>query len=438
MRRLTTPKIASLKPRDARYEVTDPASPGLQLRVETTGDKRWILRFFWHGRRQRIVLGKFPLVSHSAAQGLAQRARNLIDQGIDPRAAERRGVALRSTGEPISADAHANPHSMETLVHEFMTLHVNRSMKQPYPIRMLLEANVLGAWRHRDARTIKPREVIELLDPIVERGSPVMANRVASILSQLFRFGVHRAIVEDSPVKLLYRPGGREKPRQRVLSDAELRIFLADRRAATRFARLAHVITVLLLTGQRRGELAGARWAQVDLYARTWRIPPEHSKNGRPHTVPLSDWAVHEFMELRSLAGKSAWVLPNAEGSGPLDAKLLTRGLAKCQKRFQELGIGAFTLHDLRRTCRTGLARLRIPPHIAERVLNHVQDKIPATYDVHDYLDEKRDALDKWARFLAELLPAHASRPVWRDPEAPSERDQLASTTAESSQRSLH
>jgi integrase len=274
---------------------------------------------------------------------------------------------------------------------------------------MQLEANVLSAWRHRDARTIKPREVIELLDPIVERGSPVMANRVASILSQLFRFGVHRAIVEDSPVKLLYRPGGREKPRQRVLSDAELRVFLADRRAATRFARLAHVIIVLLLTGQRRGELAGARWAHVDLYARTWRIPPEHSKNGRPHTVPLSDWAVLEFMELRSLAGKSAWVLPNADGSGPLDAKLLTRGLAKCQKRFQELGIGAFTLHDLRRTCRTGLARLRVPPHIAERVLNHVQDKIPATYDVHDYLDEKRDALQKWAQFLGGLLPSAAA-----------------------------
>ncbi len=262
---------------------------------------------------------------------------------------------------------------------------------------------MLPQWKGRDARTIEPHEVIELLDRIVDRGSHVMANRVAAILTQLFKFGIHRRIVKASPVQLLYRPGGKEKPRERSLADDELKAFLADPKAATRYERLAHALVVLLLTGQRRGELALARWRDVDLAAKTWTIPAENSKTGRGHVVPLSDWAVRELETLKQMAKKSAFVLPANGGSRPIDAKQLTRGVARCQTRMKKLGVDAFTLHDLRRTCRTGLARLKIAPHIAERVLNHAQEKIPGTYDVHDYLDEKRDALEKWAAHLAGL-----------------------------------
>jgi integrase len=267
----------------------------------------------------------------------------------------------------------------------------------------MLDRDVLPRWRGRDARTIKPHEVIELLDGIVDRGSPVQANRVAGVLAQLFKFGIHRAIVEASPVLLLYRPGGDEKPRERKLSEDELRILVRDPRAGARLHRTAHAIMVLLATGQRRGELIAAKWADIDFKARTWRIPDENSKTGRGHVVPLSALAVRELEALSRLANRSAFVMPDAEGSAPLDAKQLTRSLAKCQKRFKEIGIEPFTLHDLRRTCRTGLAQLKVAPHIAERVLNHAQAKIPGTYDVHDYLDEKREALDKWGAHLEAL-----------------------------------
>jgi hypothetical protein len=97
---------------------------------------------------------------------------------------------------------------------------------------------VLPRWRSRDARTIKPREIVEFLDEIADIAS-VMANRVAGMLSQMFRFGIHRAIVESSPVRLLYRPGGKEKPRSRVLSEADLKAFLTNLDYARRFKRLA-------------------------------------------------------------------------------------------------------------------------------------------------------------------------------------------------------
>jgi len=158
------------------------------------------------------------------------------------------------------------------------------------------------------------------------------------------------------------------------------------------------------LTGQRRGELALARWAEIDFKKRIWRIPDENSKNGRGHTVPLSAWAVQEFEALHRLARHNRYVLPNESSDGPMDPKLLTRGVARCLPRMKKMKIGEFTLHDLRRTCRTGLARLKIAPHIAERVLNHAQEKIPGTYDTHDYIDEKRDALDRWADHLQKLV----------------------------------
>jgi len=96
-------------------------------------------------------------------------------------------------------------------------------------------------------------------------------------------------------------------------------------------------------------------------------------------------------------------VLPANGGDRPIDPKQLTRSLAKCRKRFERLGIAPFTLHDLRRTCRTGLSRLGVPPHIAERVLNHAQERIAGTYDRFEYLAEKREALEKWARHLEGL-----------------------------------
>jgi integrase len=295
-------------------------------------------------------------------------------------------------------------HTVAFLAEEFIERRIKGRHKQPEYTISLIRANILPTLAERDARSITSREIVELIDEIVDRGAPVLANRVAALLTQMFRFGVGRALLAASPVVFLERPGGRERPRERTLKDSELQAFLRDPMAATRYKRLAHVITLLLLTGQRRGELAAARCADVDLDAGIWRIPPENSKNGRGHEVPLSAWAIREFKALMSLAASSPWVLPDKQGTAHIDAKLLTRGLAKNLSRFKALGVAEFTLHDLRRTCRTGLAKLGVPPHIAERVLNHAQERIPGTYDRHDYLDEKREALDKWADYLAELV----------------------------------
>lgn len=353
-----------------------------------------------------MTIGHYPTTSLVDAREIAQTLQRRITEGIDPRRAlpNRRIASAAQPSRPAAANVDGK-HTVAALAAEFMDRHIRATRKRPEYVEKILNNDVLPHWGQRDARTIGPREVIELLDGVVARGSGVMANRVAAVLGQMFKFGIHRAIVQSTPVQLLFRPGGKEKPRERTLSDAELTAYLADPRAYTRFERLERVIMLLLLTGQRRGELALARWADIDFKAKTWTIPAENSKNGRQHLVPLSTWAIDEFKELRGMAHQSPWVLPSPDPAKPADAHQLTRSLAKCRARFKKRGIEPFTLHDLCRTCRTGLGRLKIPPHIAERVLNHSQEKMVATYDTGEYLDEKRAALDKWARHLRSLQP---------------------------------
>jgi integrase len=406
-KRWTAGLIKSLKPHP--IAVTDPAERGLQILVrkrksDNKVTRTWVFRYRFRGVPKRIVLGHYPATDLAAARVEARRLHELATKGIDPQDARPKSRAKRpEKSTTLAPPKPGDKHSIEFLVSEFMERHVRPQRKRPEYAEAILAKDVVPEWAGRDARTITPREVVELLDKIADR-APVMANRVAALLGQLFKFGIHRAIVETTPVQLLYRPGGKEKARERTLTDDELAAFLRDPVACTRFERLAHVLTLLLLTGQRRGELALARWSDIDFKARTWTIPDENAKGGRGHVLPLSDWAVEEFKALKREAEGSPFVLPADNGKGPLEPRLLTRGVARCLKRFKEQGVAAFTLHDLRRTCRTGLSALKVEPHIAERVLNHAQDKIAGTYDRHAYLDEKRAALDKWAAHLKKAI----------------------------------
>ncbi len=403
--KLTATRLATLPPGDH----TDPATSGLQMRVRKTAtgaSRTWLFRYTWRKEWVRIVIGHHPGMTLAEARERAIELRKAIDEGIDPRRARPRRRQMAASAAPATGTPSSDKHSIEYLVDEFIARYLRPHRKAPEWAEAILNRDVLPKWKGRDARTITPAEVIERLDEIVERGAPVLANRTASLLSQLFRFGIHRRIVASSPVQLLYRPGGKEKPRERTLTDAELKAFLRDPKACTRFERLAHVATILLLTGQRRGELALARWADIDLQARTWNIPDEIAKGGRGHIVPLSDWAVEEFAALKRESEGSKWVIPTADGREHIDPKQLSRSVAKCLERFKKQGIAAFTLHDLRRTCRTGLSRLKVEPHIAERVLNHAQAGVAGVYDRHAYLEEKRDALEKWAAHLQGISDA--------------------------------
>jgi len=403
--------------------MSDPAVTGLVLRIGVSGSKTWLFRFKFRRKAIRISLGTFPSVSLAQARADVLGFRELLDRGIDPRKAQRTQRRKGGTQptievlpgkrvhpeigatskETLPAPSPEDRSSVEFLAYEYVQHFVIPGRDSPDYVIRVLKKDVLTEWKGRDARTISAREVVELLDKIVERGSPVMANRTADILGQLFKFGIHRAIVEDSPVKLLYKPGGKEKRGKRVLSEPEQIAFVQNLDKACRSKQKRHVLMLLLLLLQRRGELGRAEWDEFDFKRKTWRIPDAHTKSRRGHVVPLTDWAIAELQALKELSKGSRFVLPSSNPNRPANPKLITRSIARSLPRFAKIGIAAFKPHDLRRTARTELARLGIPKHIAERILNHKKEDLDGTYDLHEYFDEKRAALEQWEQRLLQL-----------------------------------
>ena len=399
--RLTSTRIAALRSDEGREVVTDELVPGLQL-IAGARTKSWSLRLDFRGKRLRLTLGRHPAVSLAQARDLAREALALVERGVDPRRAGLRPG--RKVAEPTTGAESTDPRFLvRTVAADFLSRFVEPQRKRPEYARRILDAEVLPVWGARDIRTIKPADVLALLEPIAAR-APVMANRVTAIVSQLCRWAVHCGLIEIAPTaQLLFKPGGREKARDRVLSDAELAALWKNLDVVfKRSPRTAAAIRIALLTACRRGELAGARWNDVDLKEGTWRIPPENAKTGVECINALSAATVEVFKALKKGAGRSLWVLPG-DVDGAIDSKLLTRSVARHLPALAKLKVKAFTLHDLRRTVRTGLARLQVPPHIAERVLNHAQPGVIAVYDRHAYLAEKRGALERWAGHLSAL-----------------------------------
>lgn len=428
--KLTVAQITTLLPSAATRDISDAAAVGLVLRIAANGTKHWLFRFKLNGNGTRISLGAFPAVKLSEARALALEYRHLLERGIDPRTARRAHRRQPASHHAFWKDSrmHAHPstspqtrdcsgrtsvqdkHSVSFLVYEYVEGFIRANRENPEYVIRILEKDILSEWASRDARTITPREVVELLDRIVQRGSPVMANRTASLLGQMFKYGIHRAIVDDSPVRLLFRPGGKEKSRRRVLSEMELIAFMNRLNDACPSKTYRHALTLLLLTLQRRSELVLAEWNEFDFDERTWRIPDSHAKNRQGHIVPLTDRAIAELQALRELAAGSRFVMPNLTKTGPANPSLLTGYVARSLHRFRRIGIAAFTPHDLRRTARTELARIGIPSHVAERLLNHNKEPIEGTYNLYEYLAEKRLALERWEMRLSQLKGVNGTK----------------------------
>ena len=439
--RWTVTQIAALRPGPKIMEFADPAARGLILRVGVSGTKSWLFRFRAGGARTRIALGTFPDLGLADARAKAGEHQRLLRRGIDPRDAARptqrpnlpatstklgrrvaeQPVAKSTTGaiKKIAGDSRSIPTPAENdrtsvlfLAHEYVEKFVKVNRELPGEVIRILKKDVLPYWGKRDARTISTREVIERLDGIVARGAPVAANRAADILGQMFKYGIHRTIVELSPVQLLFSPGGKETPRKRAFTEKELIAFLHGLQAVCTAPQKAHTLMVLLLTLQRRSTVGLAEWKEFDFTARLWHIPDEHDKERHGHILPLTDWAIAELKELKQISNGSRFVLPNTSGDRAANPQLISRSVTRLQERFQAIGIAEFTTHDLRRTGRTQLAKLGVNGNIAERIMNHSKGTIEGTYDVHDYVDEKRAALERWEKRLREYQDLAREQPT--------------------------
>jgi integrase len=300
-------------------------------------------------------------------------------------------------------------------------------------MKRTLERDFLPTWRNRPISSITRGDINRVIDTIAARGAEIHANRALAYIRTFFNWTVERGRLPISPVSGMKAPT-KEHSRDRVLSDDELRwLWQACEVVGWPFGPL---LKLLLLTAQRRDEVAGMERPELDLQKQTWTMPREKAKNNRAHEVQLSAAAIDVLNSIpRAGNGLVFTMTGRTPVSGFSRVKLrIDTEMVKARRRslgFPEddeqyrkaiglsdgkplpVEVPRWTLHDLRRTAATGMARLGFPPHVVDKVLNHVSGTIrgvAAVYNRFAYLEERRAALEAWGRYVTELMsPAAAN-----------------------------
>ncbi|NQU59179.1 MAG: tyrosine-type recombinase/integrase [Rhodospirillales bacterium] len=383
--KLTKRLIEGLKrePTDKFYWDTE--IKGLGVKVTPKGSKSFLVQYRPGGRGtpiRKIRVGNCGSVSLHKARTEAARILGQKAEGRDP-ALERKQSRQKLVSDKFSS-----------IVDDFLAMHASQNRTADETAR-ILKQNVLPKWGKRSIHQIGKRDVNEVLDAVVNRGSMFMANRTLAALRKLFNWCVSRGVITASPCHGINAPH-REKSRDRVLSDEELAAIFKT--AQTMTGTFGFIIQVLVMTAQRRNEVANMEWSELDLPGSTWTIPAERTKNEKPHIVHLTD---HAKALLKSISKIGDYVFTS-------NGKTAFSGFSKSKKRLDELsGVDDWRIHDIRRTVTSGMAKIRIAPHVADKILNHQSGTISgvaAVYQRHEYIDERQDALEAWGNYLQTVL----------------------------------
>lgn len=358
-------------------DVTLPGSLG--LRVTAAGSKSWVLMFRVGGAQRRMTIGRYPAYSLAQARTEARAALVEAGKGIDPvrAAAESRTVTTRAASE--------------TFIERYAKVH-QRTWRET---ERVLETYLLPRVGDKPVGEVTHTDIHAVLDALMDAGHPYMANRALATIRKFYNWCLERRLVSETPTAGIRKPG-KEVARDRILDDDELAaVWQATAALGQPFGP---IYQLLILTGQRREEVARMRWEQLDLEAGLWTLPKEEVKSDRLHVIPLADAAVEI---LKPLARNGPYVFTTTGKTPP-------SGFAKAKRRLDEISeTGGWRTHDLRRTAASGMARLGIAPHVIEKVLNHSTGQISgvaAIYNRHAYLPEKTHALETWARAVETIV----------------------------------
>lgn len=364
-KRLNDEAIAALAPKRKRYLVYDSLVPGLAVRVSPKGKKTF------------VMVARFKGSKHPTRRSLGALGRVTLER------AREKAQAIQRDPCPSSTDTFGQ-------VTERYFQHIER-LRRYEEVERAMRRELYPKWENKVLSSIIKRDVIEAIDALKARGKPSAAHHLFADIRRFFNYAVARDIIDHSPCDRL-KPSiliGPKGTRHRVLDDDEIkRLWAASEQIGFPYGPLWQL---LLITGQRRGEVAHARWSEFDLEARLWTVPAKRFKSGSTHIVPLTQMAIDI---LRTLPRDSDLVFGHVNG------------FSKAKSRLDKaMGDPApFVTHDIRRTVRTRLSSLRVPYEVAEMVIGHGKKGLARVYDQHHYLPEMRDALERWETSLGALV----------------------------------
>ncbi len=407
--RFTDRSIAALKPKRERYDTWEDGRTGLGLRVTPRGAKTFVHMYRFDGKARRLTLGRYSKelasgITLATARRMQGEAKEKLEAGIDP------GIEV--------VEERRVDRAAETF-NELADLYIEKwarpRKRSAAEDERILRKDVIPIFGKRKAGDIRKRDVVALLDDIVNRGAPIAANRTLAVTRKVFNYGLKRDIsgLVVNPCSLIDAPAP-ENERDRNLTDAEIIDFWAglDEAKVDMSKKLRLALRLLLATATRRAEVARAAWIEFDLNEGVWTIPASRTKNKKEHIVPLSPLALSLIKDLKALdkdgdkaerKKKGVWLFPSARGDGPISPDAISHAL---RRNLPHIGLEDLSPHDLRRSGATALAKLKVPRFIISRVLNHVDKSVTAKYDKYEYLAEKKDALDRLGAHLEALLVA--------------------------------
>jgi integrase len=361
----------------------------------------WRFRYRFDGKARIMNLGSYGTLSLADARKTAKELRARVALGHDVAAEkqERKAEAV------AKIEAEKRAVTVAHLADEYFERMILGRWKHPNIVRSRIEKDIKPNIGRLKVEDVKPLHIDAMLQTIVKRGAPTIANDVLRWTRRMFDFGIKRHMVQTNPASAfdLSDAGGKEEARERALSREELVTLFEAMRTAKGFSHenlLA--VKLLLLLAVRKQELTGAQWAEFDLDKAVWYLPAERTKTETAIDIPLPAPAVEALRDLHRLACGSDWVFPARKAQHRMIPHIHENTLNVALSKVKPLmpGVPPFCVHDFRRTARTHLAALGVDPHIAERCLNHKIKGVEGIYNRHDYFEERRKALEVWSSFL--------------------------------------
>lgn len=386
--KLTDRQIKNLKPKKDRYEMWE--GNGFGIRVFPTGKKSWVFMYRFNGKAKRITFGNYPELSVAEAHAAHGKALADLEKGID-------------VGASLVTANHDNRHAptVNNLINEYLEKWAKPRKRSWKEDERILKKDVVPLFGDRKAKDLTKRNIIVLLDTVLERGSPIAANRTLAVVRRMFNFAVERDIITFTPCYGVKAPT-KENRKDRVLSEDEIKSFWHGLKNANMFEISKLALKLQLVTGQRKGEIVSAEWSEIDLANGWWTIPAVKAKNANLHRVPLTNLAKEILHELKSLTNGSKWLFPSPKGDGHIIPTTIDHALRNNFDKFDS--VKPFTPHDLRRTAASHMTALGVSRLVVSKLLNHADRTVTAIYDRHSYDNEKKQAMDAWSAKLRKNL----------------------------------
>lgn len=358
---------------------------GLGIRVTPKGTKSFVYKYDIDGQDRWLTLGQYPKLSLAEALKKYGEALEKIEAGDDP---AEENVKLNK--------ANRKALTVRQLADEYIEKYAKPRKRSWQEDERILDHDVLNAWGNKKASKITRKDVIALLDVIVARGAPFQANRTLAVIRRMFNFAIDRDVISASPCYRI-KPPSAETSKDRYLTLDEIKMFWNRLESAPLTSQMKTALKLLLLTLQRSSEVISLNKAELDMKSCIWVVPAEKTKNKRAHLVTLSPLAISLIKDQLDHASNDGYLFPG-EGNGdyPTNAAV-SRAISRNLDHFE---IKKFTPHDLRRTGSTQLAAFKVPRFDRDRILNHTDRTVGAVYDIHEYEDEKRAALNLWSDII--------------------------------------